>query len=368
MINPTRFITHLTTAKSVITNMNNEWQQFLQQQGASLDDLGVQHFADAANELNATADKLIIADLSHYGLIAAEGEEAESFLQNQFSNDVRQVSDTHSQLNAYCSPKGRMLASFQLFRRANTYYLRMPHSILQPTLKRLRMFIMRSQVALEDASDQLVRFGIAGTNAIQVLQGMVDTLPKETNAAVEANGVTIIRLSGPTPRFECYADVEATTALWKRLARQATPVGRDCWHWLNIQAGVPDIFPETVEAFVPQMVNLAALDAINFKKGCYPGQEVVARMHYLGKLKRRMYLAHTEQGDLPAPGDAVFGAQQDEQSVGKVVLAQSAPGGGNDLLVVLQISAAENAPLHLEQHDGPTLFLRELPYTVTNEA
>ena len=326
------------------------------------------HFSDPASERQATADKLIISDLSHYGLIVAEGEEAESFLQNQFSNDVRQVTGTHSQLNAYCSPKGRMLAGFQLFLREGKYCLRMPRSILAPTLKRLRMFILRTQVTLEDGSDRWVRFGIAGADAAQVLQDVIDTIPTDTNATVQAGGVTVIRLPGPTPRFELHADFAAASALWKRLARQATPVGRNSWHWLNIQAGIPDISPETVEAFVPQMVNFSALDAINFKKGCYPGQEVVARMHYLGKLKRRMYLAHTEQEHPPSPGDAVFGAQPDEQSVGKVVLAQHAPQGGSDLLVVLQISAAENSPLHLVQHDGPALLLRDLPYTVTNEA
>jgi folate-binding protein YgfZ len=171
------------------------------------------------------------------------------------------------------------------------------------------------------------------------------------------------------PRFEIHGELEPVIGLWRRLARQANPVGADCWSWLDIQAGVPEVLPETVEAFVPQMVNLEALDGISYKKGCYPGQEVVARMHYLGKLKRRMYRAHASTETVPAPGDNLYSPTETDQSVGKVVEAQPNPNGGVDLLAVIQIATADAGDVRLAANDdGARLEFQDLPYTVTNEA
>ena len=349
--------------------MNIDWQTLLEQQGAKLDGDQVVSFGDNDKEMQATASNHVIADLSHYGLIEAEGEDARDFLQNQFSNDMRLVSVSLSQISAYCSPKGRMLAAFRIFQQGEKFYLRLPRSILEPTLKRLRMFIMRSKVSLEDASDTQVHFGFAGPEANQRLADILDNIPTEANAVAENPGLFVIRLPDPTPRFEIYGEPEAVIALWRRLARQATPVGADCWSWLDIQAGIPEVLPPTVEAFVPQMVNLEALDGISYKKGCYPGQEVVARMHYLGKLKRRMYLAHVAGEVIPLPGDNLYSPKETDQSVGKVVEAQPGPNGGIDLLAVIQIASAENNDIHLgATEETPRLDFQELPYTVTNEA
>jgi folate-binding protein YgfZ len=347
--------------------MQNEWQKFLEQQGAVIENDRVLHFGSPEREPEAAATDHVLADLSHYGLIAARGEEAMDFLQNQFSNDIRQVTDTESQLSAYCSPKGRMLAEFRIFRFRDVYYLRLPRELLEPTLKRLRMFILRSKVTLEDASDTLVRFGFAGPEADKRLGEILKAVPTEANRVGQNDGLVIIRLPGPLPRFEIHGEPDAGQALWRRLARQATPVGAGRWNWLDIQAGLPEILPPTVEAFVPQMVNLEALQGISFKKGCYPGQEVVARMHYLGKLKRRMYRAHLAEPEIPAAGENVYVAGE-EQSAGKVVRAEAAPGGGVDLLAVIQIASAGQGNLRLGRPDGPALELRDLPYTVTDPA
>ncbi len=348
--------------------MNSIWQEFLEQRNAEINDNHIVSFGDPQQERDTTASGHVIADLSAYGLIRAQGEDAETFLQNQFTNDVKLVSDTHSQISAYCSPKGRMLAIFRLFKRGDCYYLRLPRSILEATLKRLRMYILRSKVTLEDASDELVRLGFAGPEAPQKLASILKTVPAESNAVIQHDGITLIRLPGALPRYECHAEAETLVSLWQRLARQAVPVGTDCWHWLTIHAGVPEISPRTIDTFVPQMANLTALGGISFSKGCYPGQEVVARMHYLGKLKRRMYLAHVESTTLPLPGDNLYTSAEAEQSAGKVVQAQFAPGGGVDLLAVIQIASAEKEELHLESESGPVLKLLDLPYTVTNEA
>ena len=357
------------TAKISTQKMNIDWQAFLEQQGATLDGNRVVDFGDHEKERQATARGHVIAALSHHGLITAQGEEARDFLQNQFSNDMRLVSDSSSQISAYCTPKGRMLATFRIFQRGETFYLRLPHSILEPTLKRLRMFILRSKVTLEDVSDELISIGFAGPEAQQRLGEILEKVPGEPNTLAENNGLLVIRLPDPLPRFEIYGEPDPVIGLWRRLARQASPVGADCWSWLDIQAGIPEVLPETVEAFVPQMVNLGALDGISYKKGCYPGQEVVARMHYLGKLKRRMYRAHVDTNTIPSPGDNLYSPTETDQSVGKVVEAQPNPNGGVDLLAVIQIATADGGDVRLAANDDAArLEFQDLPYTVTNEA
>ena len=349
--------------------MNTDWQNFLEQQGAMLDADQVMSFGDSDAERQAAAGGHVIADLSHYGLIEAQGEEARDFLQNQFSNDMRLVSESQSQISAYCSPKGRMLAAFRIFQQGEKFYLRLPRSILESTLKRLRMFIMRSKVSLEDASDNLVHFGYAGPNAEQHLSNILDNIPTEANTVAENQGLTVIRLPDPTPRFEIHGEPNTAITLWNQLAQQAVPVGADCWTWLDIQAGIPEVLPATVEAFVPQMVNLEALDGISYKKGCYPGQEVVARMHYLGKLKRRMYRAHVASDAIPSTGDSLYSPKETDQSVGKIVEAQPNPNGGVDLLAVIQIASAETNDIHLgATEDTPRLDFKDLPYAVTDKA
>jgi len=347
--------------------MNSEWQNFLQQHQASIDNDTVMDFGAAKDELSAINSSTVIADLSHQGLICVHGDDSETFLQGQFTNDVKLVNPEQSQLTAYCSPKGRMLASMRLFQRDNSYYLELPRSVLEPTLKRLRMFVLRSQVTLEDASDELARFGIAGPEAETLLYVDLPTLPDEVDQVVQHEALSVIRIPGPQPRFEIHGEAGKLGEIWEALQQHATPVGYPAWNWLDTVAGVPSVVAETVDAFVPQMANLHSLGGISFKKGCYTGQEVVARMHYLGKLKRRMYRAHVDIEDVPAAGDLLFAAGE-EASAGKVVLAQAAPQGGVDLLAVLQISNVEAGDIHLQTANGPKLEFLDLPYDVTNEA
>ena len=349
--------------------MNSEWQTFLTAQQAAIQDGYVHNFGDESGELASAESGTVIADLSWLGVVAAHGSDTETFLQGQFSNDVRLVTPEHSQITAYCNPKGRMLAGMRLFRRNDHYCLSLPHSLLEPTLKRLRMFVLRSDVTLEDASDELARMGIAGPDAESLLGKQIPELPAEPDQVVQHNELTVIRINGMQPRFEIHGPAAPLQQLWEQLQENAQPVGYSAWNWLDIMAGVPMILPENLEAFVPQMVNLHSLGGISFKKGCYTGQEVVARMHYLGKLKRRMYRAHVDSDTPPAPGEDLFPAGKNEpSSAGKVVTAQPSPNGGVDLLAVLQINNVEAGPIHLGSPDGPQLQFEELPYSVALEA
>lgn len=339
--------------------MHSDWQQFLQSRDARIDADQRVHFPDAPSD-----PACALADLSWLGLIRLHGEDAGGFLQGQVTNDVREVSASHSQLSSLCSPKGRMIANFRVFERAGDLYLQLPLDRLEPVLKRLRMFVLRAKVELTDASDELVRIGIAGACAPELLPGESPDRPGDSARHGE---LTVIALGGDRPRFEVVGPVEAIEALWRRAAERARPADAEFWPLMEIRAGVPTVFEPTVEAFVPQMTNMQLIDGVSFTKGCYTGQEVVARMQYLGKLKRRMYRARIDAERAPRPGDELFsGASASPQGAGRVVDVRPSPGGGYEALVVVEIATAEDdsaaGGLRIGSADGPAVELLDLPY------
>ncbi len=338
--------------------MNQDWKRFLQAAGAHWDEHDIAHFGE-----DAALDPCALHDLSHLGLIRVTGADAETFLQGQITNDVRELGETHSQLAGYCGPKGRMLAQFRLFRRAGAICLQLPRELLGDTLKRLRMFVLRAQVTLEDVSDDWVRIGLSGECAPGLLSALFDGLPQEANGVLHHQEITLIRMPGPLPRFEILAPPDEAMDLWRRLGEGgARPAGADAWGLLDIRAGLPNVYAGTREAFVPQMTNLQLIDGLSFTKGCYTGQEVVARMQYLGKLKRRMYRARVRAGARPAPGDTLDSpASASGQGAGRVVDARPLGGDEYELLAVVEIAAAENSEVHLGK-DGPVLEFLDLPY------
>lgn len=241
-------------------------------------------------------------------------------------------------------------------------YLELPHALVEPVLTRLRKYVLRAKATLEDASGWLARFGIAGPNAAILLTQRLGVIPEAVNGVVypmgDAPDVTVIRLPGATPRFALYGPLLKMQVLWKTLDGNAIFTSPEPWRLLDILAGIPTIHPETVEAFVPQMLNLQWLDGISFQKGCYTGQEVVARTHYLGKLKRRMYLARVDSPNPPQPGDPLFSPQADaSQSAGRLVNAARHPEGGYAVLATALIECAEQGVLQLGDANGPVLKL-----------
>ncbi len=345
--------------------MNETWKNFLQNQSAVLDGNRVQHFGHPSEERRAAAQGHILADLSDYSLIRARGDDTLNFLNGQLSNDIRQLDATRSLLASWCSPKGRMMVIFRLFRRDNDTLLQLPATLLENTLKRLRMFVLRSKVTLESVDAELVSIGLSGPDAKKILTDAAGFAPSGDNGCETREAVTIMSLPGPHPRYEIIALTAAAEKLWERLKSKATPVGPAVWAWLDIMAGIPSVHPQTNEEFVPQMANLEIVGGVNFKKGCYPGQEIVARMQYLGKLKQRMYRAHFAGETAPRPGDAIYAPDFPGQSAGTVVDARPDPDGGYDLLAVIQISSADAGELHFGSETGPKLSLQPLPYSVT---
>jgi tRNA-modifying protein YgfZ len=345
--------------------MKPDWERFLLDAGAVIHNNSVLHFGNPDQERRIVLTGLLFCDLSHYGLISAQGADAATFIQGQLTNDIRDVSDQHSQLSACCTPKGRMLASFRIFKRDESFYLSLPQSLLEPTLKRLRMFLLMAKAKLEDASQSLVGIGVSGPHIEQHLKDMKLDLPAQSDDVTQSQSYTLIRLAGPHPRFAIYGELDAMMTLWNHLNVHAAPVGPAAWEMLDIHAGIPTIYPQTSEAFVPQMVNLQVINGVNFRKGCYTGQEIVARMQYLGKLKRRMFRIHIDTQQVVNPGDALHApGSTSGQGTGNIVSAQPDPNGGYMALAVIDINDADAGDLHLLNASGPAITLLDLPYAV----
>lgn len=278
----------------------------------------VTHFGNLAVEPNAPLNNTVLCDLSHLGLLEIEGADALNFLQGQLTNDIKLLNGNNAQYAAYCNPKGRMLAFFLAFADNKGHvHLQLPKSLIESIAKRLKMFVMRSKVSIQDQSDNIIKMGISGPEATAFLLALFNAVPTKDYEVMQHEQATLIKLSGTHPRYQILTSAEHGVLIWQALAKSARPVGADTWEWLEIQAGIPTITPATQEAFVPQMLNLDALDAINYKKGCYTGQEIVARTHYLGKVKRRTQLARLNSATAPSIGDDVMDEAQ--QIVGKIV-------------------------------------------------
>ncbi|MGD2160874.1 MAG: folate-binding protein YgfZ [Gammaproteobacteria bacterium] len=349
--------------------MKHEWKEFLQNAGAEFEDDCVATFGNPERERRIIHTGDLFCDLSHFGIIAAYGDDAAEFLQAQFTNDINQVDETHSQLSALCSPKGRMLCNLRIFRREQTYYLVLPYELLEAALSRLRMFVLRSRVTLEDASDALMGIGASGNKMVEHLGDSVGKLPENIDEAVEYQDYTIIRVAGVVPRYEIYGLLEAMKKLWQTLDVHATPVGANIWELLNIQAGIPVITAASIDAYVPQMANMQLINGVSFTKGCYPGQEIVARMHYLGKLKRRMYRIGFDAREKPATGTPlVTESSTASQDIGAILSAQQNPDGNYEALAVIQVNDAENSKLMLGDASGPEVTILDLPYAFEQEA
>ncbi len=340
--------------------MIESWKQYLQQMGAQFDNNTVIHFGQPHEEQQQALQGDIITDLSYFGLIKISGKEAEKFLQGQFINDVRQVTAERSQLSAWCSPKGRILINFRLFKRDDAYYMLLPQENVAATLKRLKMYVLRAAVKLEEFGDHLPRIGVAN-NTEMLTDCLGFAPPTEVDASLTKNQITVLRIPGIQPRFIVFT--ETPEDFWQ--CSRARQVGAGVWELLDILAGLPQIVPATSEKFVPQMVNYQAIGGVSFKKGCYTGQEVVARMQYLGSLKRRMYLAKIDTTTLPQPGDALR-VSTNEENIGVIVNAQPHPDGGVIVLAVISISHVESGEIHWEQ--GECLHFMDLPYSLSTES
>ncbi|WP_292993353.1 folate-binding protein [Nitrosomonas sp.] len=342
--------------------MNPVWQAYLRNRHAIFENNCVVHFGDSATELEDPQTGTIVADLSHYGLIRFSGDDAPSYLQSQLSCDIREINLQNAQYGSYCTPKGRVLASFLLWQQDDNFFMQLPASLGISIQKRLSLYVLRANVQLSDASDTLVRIGIAGQNAVALIEEITGSSCNLIQPMQVIHNENFTMISLAQNRFELITPVENAVTFWERFSQHAKPVGANYWNWLDIQSGIPVILPETQEQFLPQMINLDAIGGISFKKGCYPGQEIVARTQYLGKLKRRMFLAHIATTEVVKAGDELYSIDMENQSSGNIVNAAMSPNGGFDILAVIQQSSVDSYQIHWQSLQGPVLEIKLLPY------
>ena len=299
--------------------------------------------------------------LPDWGVIRAAGADAATFLHGQLSNDVSRLGPTQARLAAYCTPQGRMLASFIYARPGpDEIWLACSADVLPPTLKRLSMFVMRAKARLSDASAELSVLGLAGAAAAAWLG---DAAPGTAWSKLDLAGAVVIRLPDGAAEARW---------LWIGPAAQAAAVlgalpalSAADWQAMEVRSGVVPVVAQTAGQFVPQMLNYELVGGVDFKKGCYPGQEIVARSHYLGKLKRRAFLLASEVA--AAPAQEVFWSEDPEQPAG--VIARAAEDGHQHLaLAELKIAVTRRGSLHLGHAQGPALQLLPLPYALPHEA
>jgi folate-binding protein YgfZ len=340
---------------------NTAWLDFLVSKGARL---SASTTPDVIGFQDAPAPTTnFVAPLLHLGLISASGDDAASFLHNQLSNDVEHLGTAEARLAGYCTPKGRLLATMLLWKSADTVYLQLPREIQATVQKRLQMFVMRAKARLADVSGDIVALGLAGPAAAAALAPWFPAPPSAPLGVVHGEAGTLIRLqdAGGAPRFQWLSSPETAQQAWPQLAATLQPAGAAAWRLLDIQAAIPVVVQATQEQFVPQMINFEVLGGVNFRKGCYPGQEIVARSQYLGKLKRRMLPATVDATGV-APGTEVYASTDPAQPCGQIVNAE-ASGEQTHCLVELKTAVLEDgASIHLGSPGGPQLHIGALPY------
>ncbi|MNY89410.1 tRNA-modifying protein YgfZ [compost metagenome] len=294
-----------------------------------------------------------IAPISHLGVIRVQGDDAASFLHGQLTNDFALLDLQHARLAAFCSAKGRMQASMIGFKRApDDILLVCSLDLLAQTLKRLSMFVLRAKAKLTDATQDFQLLGLVGSAVPDALQ--------EAPWAVQ--------ILGDAHVVHLYPAAGQARALWVAPAGTAAPQGpalsSEQWQWSEVASGIATLSLSAYELFVPQMLNYESVGGVNFKKGCYPGQEVVARSQFRGTLKRRAFIVHAAH-EVQA-GAEVFAASDAEQATGTIVQAAPAPDGGWDAIVSMQISSAQEA-LTAGSANGEPLTLLPLPYALLED-
>lgn len=282
--------------------------------------------------------KIFIYSLNQLSVLSVSGNDALKFLQGQLTNDISLATSTQSIYAGFCNPKGRLLAFFHVIKYLDSYLLLFPQSIAENITKKLSMYILRSDVKLELDPDRLMHLGLYTDNPRSEL-GLLNNLPKNEMESVGEKSLIATKLYSDGLRLIIIGDKNNCNNFIKNNSDTFEKDEFNVWAAHNIKAGIPNIFNETQEAFIPQSINLDVIGAINFKKGCYTGQEIVARTHYLGKPKRRMYKASFQSQSQPLYGDIILNK---EVAVGQVVDAANTDNNSFILLIEIRIDSDLN--------------------------
>lgn len=345
-------------------SMINPWYEFLKTQGADVHKQSVVAFKNQQYPISEITDLNSISDLSHHGLLKVSGPDATPFLQGQLSCDLTKITARTSTLGCYCNPQGRILATFRLFQIKDDYYLFMPRSMISVMQNALEKYSLFSKVTIEPDLQNIL-IGIAGPSTTSFLKQLNYDFPDEASGVTQTKGLTIIKVRANCSRFICIGSFEAIKLLWCELSSDLIPTTDLAWQYYDIINGIPTIYPETQSQFLPHRINYHLLNGIDFEKGCYVGQEVIARLHYRGKLKHHMFLYEITDANQLQPGLAVAELTQ-QKIVGHIVDAIEVDPKQWLALIVMQVDHQniEEAMIN----DRVNLKKLELPYSLeTNQ-
>jgi len=309
----------------------------------------------------------VYAHLSDCGVLKISGPDAQTLLQGQLTADISLLDCHRHSLSAWCTPKGRTLMLGRLFRREGAIHYLLPTEQTAACLQRLSLYVLRSKVELSNISTDLTVFGLGGARIKAYFESEFKLRWPGHNETSQADDITLLGLGQDSPHAILVLPAKNWPALnaMIRARTQAREVSNEAWRLVRIETGEPWLVPDLSEQFLPQMLNLDKLDGVSFDKGCYVGQEIVARTQYLGRLKRRLFKARINTEEAPQPGDAIY-AKADlalgsaDRAAGTIVESAVAPNGDWAVLAVINIDDAAR-PLHLRHVLGAELRIEELP-------
>lgn len=325
--------------------MHPDWQNFLKNEKTVTDEI-----------------ENIITDLSHFDLIEVTGKDATNFLNGQFTTNIKELSEHHLQFSAWCNPKGQVKTTFFIYRHKTGFNILLPKELKDSFLKKLQMYIMRADVKLIDKSDELVKVGIQ-TNNKKLLAKFIQAVPEQQGEITTQDDLHCSQTYSPenneAQRYIFIGSAEKLIILWKEISQECTPVDTAIWECLDIKAAYPWLSLQTTEKFLPQMLNMDLIDGLNYQKGCYPGQEIIARLHFRGQLKRSLFLATCPSDTSPIIGDQLF-VNDVETGVGSVINVNFFKEQCY-LLIVIERAMMKNE-LSLREPNANKINLQALPY------
>lgn len=316
-------------------------------------------------EYSTDLDKAVLTVLDNLTCYKVSGEDATLFLQGQLSNDINEVNHENAQLSSYSTPKGRMLAIFYICKSLDSYLLITSSDIADDVMKRLQMFIMRSKVTITKLDDYQL-LGLSGEKASLVFQSLNIVEPTKDYQTTTNEHLSCFKVPGVEPRFLLVGDQAFLQQALQLDKSMLCVYKHEYWQWLDIMNGLPMVNAHTQEAFVPQMANMELINGVSFNKGCYPGQEIVARLHYLGDASRRMFRVALESSSVLQAGDSVYSTETN-QEIGKLLTIVNLSENKYEGLAVLRIEAAKGHNLSINKDNDETVLIMDLPYHVPTE-
>lgn len=327
--------------------MLSDWKAFLLSDGARIENNQVLDFGDPECEASAAMAESVMVDLSYLSIIRVTGADAAAFLNGQFTCDLSGLPEGHVRPGAWCNPKGQVIANFIIVRTGDVFYLLLPEDMKDGFINRLRMFVLRSQVTLEDCSDTLLCTGINTREGGRIDGTKISAMLSTQEQAIHYNGLVLFHVPVNWNRVIIAGTIDAVAAAWSNSKQLYNRTGSQYWRLFDVLDGLPWIGPGTTESILPQQLNLDQTGGLSFSKGCFPGQEVIARLHHRGKYKQRLLIAGLKSGSGLLPGEKIYSGDQDHH-IGTVINTAEHPDEGTYALIVLDTDYGTVEQLRIE--------------------